>query len=162
MVAWSRGEPLVDKWANRCLEIFANPEAVAACQVKDQSGLILSLVAEYLNGGIHAELLPVCWNIPADGYGFKEMHKRRAISDNPAELLSQAIERHPDARIVHWLGVKKPWDLCGSEAARREVCHECDRYTGTRCELATGGCEESRRNLWTHWLRRGKCPEGKW
>ena len=42
------------------------------------------------------------------------------------------------------------------------LCLACPRHTGTRCSLATGGCEESRTNLWTHWLRRGKCPEGRW
>lgn len=163
VVAWSRGEPLIDKWAHFCLQIFGRPEAVKVCQVKDQSGLILSLVSEHLNGGLNAELLPVQWNIPADGYGFKEMDKRKPVSDDPTELLRQSIERHPGARIVHWLGSLKPWDLRRDTTTERTaICRVCDRFTGTRCSLATGGCEESRENLWSHWLRRGSCPEGQW
>ena len=47
-------------------------------------------------------------------------------------------------------------------ALNRSTCLVCPRHTGVYCSLATGGCEESRCNLWSHWLRRGKCPEGRW
>lgn len=44
----------------------------------------------------------------------------------------------------------------------KNICVQCPNFTGTRCEYATGGCEESKINLWQYWLRKGNCPIGKW
>jgi hypothetical protein len=86
-------------------------QALELCTVRDQTGLLLMLADRTVRGLPVPPILPDEWNWPADGLPGRRVRERRAISLDPAELLLEARDRHPNARIVHWLARPKPWEI---------------------------------------------------
>jgi hypothetical protein len=111
VVAWSRGEPLLDEWKAWCEVLMSDAELTKHCRVRDQAGLLVALVKRAIDEREIPALLSDEWNIPADYLPANQSTKRLPINLRPARFLHEARQRHPDARIVHWLGGIKPWKL---------------------------------------------------
>jgi hypothetical protein len=111
IIGWRRGESLIMKWRDVCSFVIEDPVKVELCNVRDQSAMAISLIDEYLNGGLDLKLLSPEWNVPAENLTRHQLNQRRKVSPDPSVFLREAIERHPGAKVVHWLGRPKPWEL---------------------------------------------------
>jgi hypothetical protein len=111
VLAWTRGESMIDEWVATSTAYLRNSAILEACNLRDQSSL-LSVLLQRVERGRPVEFLPLTWNYPADGLDSKHLKDRKKVSRNPSEFLVEACSRHPSAVIVHWLGKPKPWELC--------------------------------------------------
>lgn len=109
--AWSEGEPLIERWCAWCQRLMKDAKLVAMCRVRDQAGLVMTLVDDQRQARTMPGLLPDQYNIPADYLGAGKSKNRKPIDLNPVVFLQTAKARHPEAIIVHWLGGFKPWSL---------------------------------------------------
>ncbi len=104
-----KGDKWLAEWRELCQRVIESPELIRQCDCMDQSVLVA-----LLSRSPEIELPIVensAWNQPADYLMNTRRASRLACSSNPVELLQQAKKRHPDARIVHWMGTPKPWML---------------------------------------------------
>jgi len=111
VVAWRRGELVLNAWSDWCLRLSQDSELAKLCHVRDQSGHVIACVDNRLKGHPSAIRVGNEWNYPADGLPAKECKSRKRVPLAPAELVRVTRERHPDAKIVHWLGKPKPWQI---------------------------------------------------
>jgi len=112
VVAWAKSDTsIIDDWRVMCQTILDNPKKVGKCTVRDQSGLVMSLIDRYRRNKMPPRMLPSKYNWPADGLRAKESGRRLAIPIIPEQLLEEAKRRHPTAVVVHWLGGIKPWKI---------------------------------------------------
>lgn len=110
VLAWSRAEDMIDEWAVVTATYLRNPAIVEACNVRDQSSL-LSVLMRRAERGQNTEMLDPAWNWPADGLTHERLKNRQRVARQPKAFLADARQRHPAAKIVHWLARPKPWDL---------------------------------------------------
>jgi len=111
VLAWQRGESLFIEWRDWCLRLMNDGDLVPMCRVRDQAGLLVTLVDRSMSGRPMPTFLEDRWNMPADGLIARQSKGRRKIRLDPAGLLADATARHPGAAIVHWLGGIKPWNI---------------------------------------------------
>lgn len=111
VLAWHTGADLLRDWRAWCVRLMSDPELTTLCRVRDQAGLLVTLVDDAIHGRDNVDLLADEWNTPADYLPSRESRTRKPISLEPAQLLDTARQRHPGAAIVHWLGGVKPWKL---------------------------------------------------
>jgi len=117
LLAWSRNEPLIDEWMQYCERIMPT-ELAGRVIVRDQAALLCALLRRYLDGDVGVTLLESAWNVPADNLPSGKSKARKPISLDPCELLATAKRRHPDAKLVHWLGGVKPWTIRQQKTGR--------------------------------------------
>jgi hypothetical protein len=112
VLSWKQGDGLIEDWQRWCQRLLDDPKSLPMCSVRDQSAMVMMLVERAIDGIAWPCLLEDGWNWPADGLTMQHTRHRKPVSSDPAELLETAIERHPEAKIVHWLGRVKPWGRC--------------------------------------------------
>lgn len=114
VVAFGPDWSLIEDWKTWCERIMSEPDLTKLCRVRDQAGLVVALVARVLEEKPLVHLLTPEWNVPADYLPASKSVNRIPISLDPARLLLTAKERHPKAKVVHWLGGIKPWKIQGT------------------------------------------------
>ena len=110
IMAWTKGEAIINEWIVVTSRYLQDREILNTCNVRDQSSL-LSVLMRRIEQGQTVDFLPPEWNYPADGLTSKSLKKRQRVSRHPVKFLADARQRNPGAKIVHWLGNPKPWDL---------------------------------------------------
>lgn len=111
VVAWRRNEPLIREWRDWCLRIMTDEHLSPLCRVRDQTGLLVAVVARAMRGDPLPTLLEDRYNTPADYLRSGLSKNRLPIRLDPGGLLADATSRHPGAVVVHWLGGLKPWKI---------------------------------------------------
>lgn len=111
VLAWTRGETLLEEWLDDCMRLINSPHLHALANTRDQSAMYATLNRRFYDGQPLPYYLPTSWNQPADYLRAPDTKHRKTISPDPVKLLAQTIRRHPDAHIVHWLGTPKPAQL---------------------------------------------------
>lgn len=115
VLAWTKGEPLLETWRLFCHQIMDNPAHHSAANCRDQSAMYLALTTLHNLTGQTPTYLPHSWNWPADGLPAKQAYRRKPLPIDPYKLLATAKRRHPETHVVHWLGLPKPNDLYTQE-----------------------------------------------
>ena len=110
VLAWTRGDAMIEEWVAISTAYLNDPAILEACNLRDQSSL-MSVLVNRMEQGQPIELLPPVWNYPADGLNSKQLKDRKKVSRDPKTFLAEARYRHQSAKIVHWLGKPKPWEL---------------------------------------------------
>jgi hypothetical protein len=116
ILCWSSGDPIIQDWLHWCDKLIHDTTLIKLCNVRDQSGMLVTLVNRLINNDPLPVMLGDEYNTPANYLPAKESHKREPISLNPARMMRDTILKHRDAKIVHWLGLPKPWDTKVSHA----------------------------------------------
>lgn len=112
VVAWTKGEPWISEWAAWCLRLSSDSALIPLCNVRDQSGAAISLLARLESNRPLIGLLDSSWNVPAEGVNYRRSRAERLpVPVNPQAFLETVTERHVGAKVVHWLGLPKPWQL---------------------------------------------------
>ena len=97
---------IIEEWEDICGQV-RKYELIYdfGCHLMDQYGLGV-LVARSLESpsNYSFDYLDSIYNWPADSLHQKDQHKRLLTSHNPNLFYMQTCERHPKAKIVHWLG----------------------------------------------------------
>lgn len=109
--AWMRGDTLIDEWCEVTARILPDAELRKFCRVRDQSIMAIVLADRMLAGRGGYALVDPRYNVPADNLGATQSSSRRPIDLRPQRLLAEAIQRHPGAAVVHWLGKPKAWEI---------------------------------------------------
>lgn len=111
VLAWRRGDPLIDEWCEVTARILPDARLRDFCRVRDQSTMAIVLADRMLTGRDGYVMMEPRFNMPADNFGHKDSSGRRPIDLRPTRLLAEASRRHPGAAVVHWLGRPKPWEI---------------------------------------------------
>lgn len=109
--AWMRGDTLIDEWCEVTARILPDAELRKFCRVRDQSIMAIVLADRMLAGRSGYAMVDPRYNVPADNLGATQSSSRRPIDLRPQRLLAEAIQRHPGAAVVHWLGKPKAWEI---------------------------------------------------
>lgn len=115
IIAWTRHDPLITRWANTAEILLSHPELTPLCRVRDQSAMWIAIRDHQTETRQHPSYLDPTWNWPADGLPATEAKNRLPIPYEPHALLETTRKRHPWANIVHWLGRPKPQNLYAPE-----------------------------------------------
>lgn len=111
VLAWHRGDTLIQEWQEWCNRMIQDGPLSRKTRMRDQSALLLTLVDRMRRGAPLPQILPDEWNVPADYLASSQSKNRQPVPLSPCDLLDVTRERHPNAKVVHWLGGIKPWSI---------------------------------------------------
>jgi hypothetical protein len=112
VVGFCKDSDIILEWIDTSLFILKDRFALENSIVRDQSSYMIMMINKLINHTLIPVILKPEYNYPADGLTCSQHKKRKGVSKIPERFLKDAIERHPKALIVHWLGNTKPWELC--------------------------------------------------
>jgi hypothetical protein len=111
VLLWTAGDELITDWIHATQALIDAPHLHALANTRDQSTMYAVLARRLAAGQPDPIYLDRRWNCPADYHMAPDAHRRNPLPVNPDRLLAVTRRRHPDAFIVHWLGVPKPETL---------------------------------------------------
>lgn len=121
VIGFSKNEKFIDEWIDISKKILVNKEYIKLCFAKDQDALILTILQRMINGEKIPIILDDCYDFPADGYRNGKYLLRKQVSKIPKIFLEETIIRHPNQKIIHWVGYPKPWHLTEGKIDQKTI-----------------------------------------
>jgi len=116
-VGFRRDAAFLAEWLAICEKILA-AEASGAfrSKLRDQFAFFVAAAARLEAGEPAPLVLDASYNWPADGLSVQQQEHRKQVPADPNAFYKLACERHPEAKVVHWLGPEhvKPWQLAAT------------------------------------------------